>query len=361
MTGIGRFLRLFIAFASVARPHYQFYLYGNQHTDTSLDGGNISVRIVPERVTIWWDQFTLPALARSDRIELFLSPYIKGPRRVECPLVTTMHDLMFLVFPEYGGAHQRQKNLLFVTMARWVAKRANLILTDSEYSRRDIVRLLALGDEKVFVLPIGVDDSYRPVEEPHRHAEARRRYGIDGGYIFYLGNFKPHKNVATLLRAFARLDPALRGHQLVLGGRHDAWVPGLIAQAEALGVGERVQFVGEVAEEHMPVLYSGAELFVFPSKYEGFGLPPLEAMACGTAVVCSNRTSLPEVVGDAGLLVDPDDDEAMSVAMTRVLEDRETRVGLERRGLRRAAGFVADQLCARQLDILEAVAAGRLP
>ena len=362
MTGIGRFLRLFIAYASRERPNYQFFLYGNQHTDPSLHSENVEIRIVHERLTLWWDQVTLPSLARRDRAEIFLSPYIKGPRRVNCPLITTIHDLMFLEFPEYGGPGQRQKNLLFTHIARWVGKRANLILTDSEYSRQDIRRLLGLDDQKILVLPIGVDDSYRPVTEPEAHAATQRRYGIDSDYIFYLGNFKPHKNVGALLGAYARLDSATRAsHQLVLGGRRDVRVEELLSQADALGIKDRVQFIGQVEERDMPVLYSGARLFVFPSKYEGFGLPPLEAMACGTAVVCSNRTSLPEVVGDAGVLIDPVDIEGMASAMSAVLNDDGARATLEQAGLRRAAGFAADDLCARQLEILEAIAAGRLP
>ena len=143
MTGIGRYLRNFITYASRARPDYKFFLYGNQHTDPSVQNGNIAVRIAAEGRTLWWDQMVLPRLARADRMDVFLSPYIKGPGAVDCPLVTTIHDLMFLVFPEYayGGRHQRLKNILFTRIARWVNRRAALILTDSEYSRGDIQKV----------------------------------------------------------------------------------------------------------------------------------------------------------------------------------------------------------------------------
>jgi glycosyltransferase involved in cell wall biosynthesis len=356
-TGIGRYLRNFIAYASSARPEHRFFLYGNQHTDPEIGGENIEVRIRPEGMTLWWDQVVLPGLANQDRVDLFLSPFIKGPVRVGCPLVVTIHDLMFLVYTEYDSWRSRPKNALFRRMATWVGRRADLIIADSDYSARDIERLLGLDIAKVQVLPIGLDESYRPVEDEAALAEMRRRYGIEGPYIFYLGNFKPHKNVQALLRAFAGLEQELRDEYfLVLGGKPDAWTDERKGLAEELGVGRQVRFIGLVPEEDMPTLYSGAALFVFPSLYEGFGLPPLEAMACGAPVVASNRTSVPEVVGDAGLLVDPEDVEGMSREMEKVLGDAEEQRRLRQLGLTRAAAFRSRDICERQMRILEELA-----
>lgn len=318
------------------------------------------MRIAREGRTLWWDQVLLPALVREDRIDVFLSPYIKGPGRVQCLLVTTIHDLIDLIFPEYGGRYQRSKNLLFSRMARWVGRRATLILTDSEYSRGDIQNLLGLDGEKIQVLPIGVDETYRPVDDPARTESVWEGYGIKPPYIFYLGNFKPHKNVQALLKAFAGLEKALQTrYQLVLGGRPDRWQEERFQLARELGIEAHVRFIGQVEEEDMPTLYSGADVFVFPSLYEEFGLPPLEAMACGTVVVASNRTSIPEVVGEGGCLVDPEYIAALTAAVGRILTDEKWRLELEKQGLARAGLFCAADICERQMSILEQVAAGR--
>ena len=357
-TGIGRYLRNFIEFASQARPEYRFFVYGNQHTDTALTGGNVVARIAPERFTLWWEQVALPRWAAGDGVDLFLSPYIKGPGRVKCPLVVTIHDLLFLVFPEYTPWYRRPKLAVFTRIARWVGRRAVLILTDSEHSRRDIRATLGLAGEKIRVLPLGIEEAYRKVCEPSVMARARERYRIEPPYVFYLGNFSPHKNVQALLRAFARLQRGPGSEcELVLGGREDHWRAGLRELAAELGLAARTRFIGPVAEEDLPALYSGARVFVFPSLYEGFGLPPLEAMACGTAVVASNRTSIPEVVGDGGWLVDPEDVEELAAAMAILLADEAKRRDLVRRGQARARMFRSADLCARQLELLEEVAA----
>lgn len=354
MTGIGRFLRNFIAYARRARPQHDFVLYGNQTSETGLAAGNVQERIRTEGWTQWWDQVLLPQMANEDGIDIFFSPYIKGPLRVRCPLVVTVHDLMDLVFPEYGsGALSRW---LFKQMAVRVGRRADLILADSQYSADDISRLLGLSRDKVEVLPIGLEERYKPIADVEALALVQRKYGIEGPYLFYLGNFKPHKNVQGLIEVYATLPEDVRAKfQLVLGGREDRWCNERKRLVESLGVAGRVSFIGQVEEGDMPSLFSGAALFVFPSLYEGFGLPPLEAMACGTPVLCSNRTSLPEVVGAAGVLFDPDAKEAWSHALAALLANRVQREEMALQGLERAQIFRADALCERQMQILERV------
>ena len=356
-TGIGRYLHNFITHAVAARPGHTFFLYGNQHTVTSLQADNVRVRLADEGVTLWWDQMILASLARADGLDLFLSPYVKGPGRVACPLVTTIHDLLFMLFPEYSSWHRRPRNALLKLMARWVSERASLVLTVSEHAKRDIQALLGIAAGKIEVLPNSVDEAYQPVTDTNSLKEICERYGIEPPYIYYLGNFKPHKNVQSLLRAFASLPKEMRArYELVLGAKPDRWLGECRRLAQELGIGERTRFIGQVEEADMPALYSGAELFVFPSLYEGFGLPPLEAMACGTAVVVSDRTSLPEVVGDAGTLVDASDGVALPAAMARVLRDTDERRDLEAKGLARATGFRTEDTCERQMQILEQVA-----
>lgn len=355
-TGIGRFVRDFVRYASPARPDHHFFLYGNQHTLLPGAWPNVEARIVPERLTLWWDQRVLPGLARADRLDVLLSPYVKGPLRCPCPLVITIHDLLFLVLPE-GGWQGRLRNVCYKQMARRVARRATLVFSDSIHSSLDAQRFLGIAADKIRVLPLALSEGYQPVRDRAALEGAWQRYGVQPPYVFYLGHFRPHKNVQALLRAFASLGQGLRErYRLVLGGRPDHWQAGCQQLAGQLGIAGRVCFIGMVAEGDMPALYSGADLFVFPSLYEGFGLPPLEAMACGTAVVAANRTSLPEVVGEAGVLVDPEDLDGLAAAIGRILEDDEERGRLEQAGLERAARFSPPLIYERQLVMLEELA-----
>jgi glycosyltransferase involved in cell wall biosynthesis len=242
-------------------------------------------------------------------------------------------------------------------MARLVARRAAAVITDSEYSREDIVRLLGVPREKLVVLPIGITADYRPVDEPQVLARVTQHYGITRPYVLYIGNFKPHKNVKTLLHAFAKLPKTvLDTHQLVLGGALDAFQPAHAALALELGIAERVVFPGFIAEPDLPALYAAAALFVLPSVYEGFGLPVLEAMACGAPVVCGRVTSLPEVVGDSAVLIDPHNVAEMAVAIARVLTDTALRQELRVQGLLRAQQFTPPHTARRVLALLERVA-----
>ena len=357
-TGIGRYLRNFIAYVERARPQHEVILYGNQHSEAEWPGSNVRTRIALERWTQWWDQVTLPGMANADGIEVFLSPYIKGPMRVRCPLVVTIHDLMDLVFPEYSRGPVAR--MLFRQMARRVGLRADVVLADSQHSAEDIVRLLQLPREKIEVLPIGIEERYGPQSDDALPSALRDQYGISGEFIFYLGNFRPHKNVRSLIEVYADLPAPLRARfQLVLGGRLDPSVDEHRRCAMQCGVGEQVRFIGPVDECDMPALYGAAALFVFPSLYEGFGLPPLEAMACGTAVLCSNRTSLPEVVGDGGVLFDPDDRAGWQRLMGAMLADDSERSVWGQKGLQRARAFRVEALCERQMQLLESVGQGR--
>lgn len=355
-TGIGRFVRDFVRYASQARPTHSFFLYGNQHTVLPGQWPNVQARLVPERLTLWWDQRVLPKLARADRIEVLFSPYVKGPVCCPCPLVITVHDLLFLVLPE-GGWRGRLRNVFYKEMARRVARRADLVFSDSIHSSLDAQHFIGLAAAKIRVLPLALSEGYRPVRDRAALEEVWQRYGVRPPYVFYLGHFRPHKNVQALLRAFAALGEGLRSsYQLVLGGRPDHWQAGCRELAGQLGIAGQTRFIGMVAEADMPALYSGADLFVFPSLYEGFGLPPLEAMACGTAVVAANRTSLPEVVGEAGVLVDPEDLDGLSAAIGRILGDDVERRCLEEAGLERAARFSPSLIYEHQLALLEELA-----
>jgi glycosyltransferase involved in cell wall biosynthesis len=303
-------------------------------------------------MTPWWDQVTLPAALRRHGIQVFLSPYYKRPLAAACPVVVTIHDLFFVGYP---GRRRPLYDARMTWLARLYARGAAAIVTDSEHSRRAIVTRLGIPAWRVAVIPVGLGPEFRPAAPTPAQ---RERYGLGPAYALYIGNFRPHKNLPRLLHAWAALPATLRtAHRLVLAGGDHANRPALAALAVALGLGEGVVFPGLVADADLPAVYGGATLYVQPSLEEGFGLPALEAMACGAPVVASARGALPEVVGEAGLLVDPEDEGALSVALARILADRGDAAALAERGRARAAAFTAERTAGRVVDLLQASAA----
>ena len=261
--------------------------------------------------------------------------------------VVTVHDLGYLYYP---GAHRPFDRWYLHWSTRYHVRAARHLIADSQATRDDLIRHYRAAPERVTVVTPGCDEIFRPVTDANRLAQVKGRYNIRGDYLLHVGTLQPRKNVERLLGAFARLDGGL---QLVLAGKRGWLYDRIFRQVEELGLGDRVLFTGHVPQADLPSLMSGARLLAMPSLYEGFGLPVVEAMACGTPVVCSNASSLPEVAGDAALLVDPLDVEAWAEAMRRVLEDQRLRAELIARGLQQARQFSWGQ-CARQvLTILE--------
>ncbi|MBI3584713.1 MAG: glycosyltransferase family 4 protein [Nitrospinae bacterium] len=362
VTGIGRYLLNFLKFATTLKKDYQFILYGNQFTCLDYKSSNLTLKIILERITATWDHVLLPAHLKNDSVDVFLSPYIKAPILSPCPYITTIHDLLFLSTPEYTGWRYKLYNEIFKIFGKLVSKRASAIIADSEYSKKDIIKIFGVDEEKINVISLGISDEYKPVTNLYSIEKIKNIYNIKGKYILYVGNFKPHKNVKRLIEAFAEATPHLTptlqrgegvGIKLVLGGKRDKFVPLLEEQVNNLGIGDSVIFTDFIKDEDLPYLYSGAELFVYPSLYEGFGLPLLEAMACGTPVICSNTTSLPEVVWDAGILINPEDVKSMASAISKLLKDDMMREDLKIKGLNRAKEFTVEKCSLKILSLIE--------
>jgi glycosyltransferase involved in cell wall biosynthesis len=272
-------------------------------------------------------------------------------------MVVTIHDVVTLLLPEY---RERWINRLYTSIVALAARKAAAIIAVSETTKRDVSRVLGIAPDRIRVIGNAVDAQFRPVEDRQCLDALRARYGLPPQFILYLGGFDVRKNLARLLEAYARMSPALRAaYPLVIAGRafllgHPLY-PDPHSAVERLGLDDAVRFVGEIAQEDTPALYSAATLLAWPSLYEGFGLPVLEAMACGTPVVTSSTSSLPEVAGDAARLVDPRDVDAMATAITTLLEDSDARAQLVERGLRRAAEFTWDRVAATTVDVYHSV------
>lgn len=309
----------------------------------------VSTECPPLRIA--WEHAALPLAARRDRLDLFHGPMTVLPRFLPCPSVVTVHDLAFLRWPEQVPARRYR---YLAAGVRAATKRAARIIAVSASTKADITALLDVDPSRVAVTHLGVDARFRP-PSPEARAAFREQQELDKPYVLAVGNLEPRKNLPALLRAFARLAPEVP-HDLVLVGA-EGWLTGEIhATLDVLRLGGRVRMTGFVGDDELPIWYGAADLFVFPSRYEGFGLPVVEAMACGTPVITSNLSSLPEVAGDAAVLVDPADDAAIADGMRRVLTDGDLAGELRRRGRGHAAGFTWERTAEQTVAVYREVA-----
>ena len=298
-----------------------------------------------------WQRLRLPIPAEviTGPLDIFYSPdFVLPPTLHTTRTLLTVHDLSFLHFPDAFVPSLRE--YLARVVPRSVA-RADRVLADSESTRDDLIAHFGVPPEKVQVLYSGVDARFHPEKEPGEQERLRDKYGIEPPYILSVGTLQPRKNYVRLIEAFASLP--LTNLQLVIGGGRGWLYEDIFAEAEKHG--DRVHVLGFVDDTDLPALYRGAALFAFPSLYEGFGIPPLEAMACGVPAVCSNASSLPEVAGDAALMVDPLDTDGLAEAMSRALEDADLRRKMTDRGLAQAARFTWEAAARQLLDVFEAL------
>ena len=304
--------------------------------------------------------FDLTAKVWRDRPDLLHVQYT-APLVCPVPIVVSVHDVSFLEHPEY---FRRERALqLQLTVARTV-RRAAKILTVSEFSRASILKAYGDVDEdKVAVVPNAAASEFRPISHESAAAAVRARFAVNGPFLLGVGDLLPRKNQIGLIRAFARLLRAYPqfAHNLVFAGKETWFAHHVREAARESGVADRIRFLGFVSDTELLQLYNACDVFVFPSFYEGFGLPALEAMACGRAVVCSSTSALPEVVDGAALLFDPYSVDEMVRAMADLLLDLELRARMERLGLQRAAHFSWQNAAQQTLEVYHSVAAMSRP
>ena len=302
---------------------------------------------------LWWEQAGLLELGRSESFDLLHCPYFASPLFPNVPTVVTIHDVIPLVLPEYRRAiHVR----LYTHLVSAAARRARAITTVSETAKKDIVRTLGIPADRVHVIYNAADSSLHPVADRSTLEALRETYGIEQDFLLYFGGFDVRKNVMRVVRAFGSARESFqRPCQLLLAGSlglvgHPLY-PDPRPLIRKLGLESKVVLAGRIPEEDKAILYSASTALVFPSLYEGFGMPVLEAMACGTPVVTSKLSSLPEVAGDAALMVDPTDVEALAGAMVRMVNDRSLRDELAGKGLRRASEFRWEDSAMKTLEV----------
>jgi glycosyltransferase involved in cell wall biosynthesis len=293
---------------------------------------------------------TLVAEMRRHPVDLLHVQYT-APPFAPCVVVATIHDLSFEHLPHTFKRRSRMQLRLTV---RRTARTAAQVIASSDYSRRDLIETYGLSPDKVSTTPLAAPAYFAPVTDESEIRRVRSLYGIEGDYILAVGSIQPRKNLIRLIAAYAALRrqrPHATLPRLVLVGKR-AWLyEETLRSITEQGIATDVVFTGYVPEGDLPALYTGALCFVYPSYFEGFGLPPLEAMQCGAPVITGDRTSLPEVVGDAGLTIDPFDEQAISSAIARMIDDAGLRADFRRKGLERARLFNWHETARRTLQV----------
>lgn len=360
--GIGRFVRSLVkAIAEIDDQNHYVLVHASPNSGCIVDAPstpNITTRELRfrERVlTVIWHRLKLPLPVdfATGPIDIFHSlDFVLPPVRRAVTMIT-VHDLAFLIRPECADERLR------VFLERAVpssAARADYIITDSENTRNDVICLLDANPDRVFVVPGGVDPVFSPSNEEDL-AEVRRAYSLDHPYLLAVGVIEPRKNFPRLIDAYARFRVRTGlAYELVIAGAQGWLSEETFRQAAQCSFSSDVRFTGYVPDKHLAALYTGAEVFAYPSLYEGFGLPVLEAMACGTPVVCANTSSLPEFAGDAALLFPPEDPDEIADALETACGDPLLRQELRQRGTERAKRYQWRHAAERLIQIYERVA-----
>lgn len=369
LTGIGNYIvRLGAALAASGEADlYAFYGHRWRHGAPTVPGGShhgplarsrqLSDFIKPfvpfrRELRQAQQQLSFARGLRRHAIEVYHEPnYV--PIRYDVPVVVTIHDLSWLRHPE---THPRDRVRWLERGMPRVVERAAAIIVDSEFVRQEVTAGLDVAPARVRAIHLGVSGEFRPRGELETRAVLQALDLAHGGYVLSVGTIEPRKNVGHVLAAYARLPEALRNrYPLVVAGAGGWRAADLERDLHALAAAGRIRFLGNVPDADLPALYAGAAAFVFASKYEGFGLPPLEAMASGVPALVSDRASLPEVVGDAAWLIDPERPEDTAHRLEALLDDADARSVLARRGIERAARFTWDACARATLDVYRSV------
>jgi glycosyltransferase involved in cell wall biosynthesis len=357
--GIGTYIRNLLRQLARMDDRTEFVVLCRPEDRETLAGLGENFRVIPETAGNYSvaEQLRIPLALQREGVTLFHAPHYVLPPLVRCRSVVTIHDCIHLMFPQYlpnrfaFGYARASINL--------AARRATRVLTVSESSKRDILRFVDAAPEKIDVIYNAYDERFAidPLEEDV--VRVRERYQLQDEFVLYAGNVKPHKNLERLIDAFHIVRSRGLDHlKLVMIGDEISKYTALRRAVHQHQLHKYVRFLGYLPEETLAVMYRLAGVFVFPSLYEGFGLPPLEAMASGTPVVTSNVSSLPEVAGDAAVLVDPYDPQAIADGIYRVLTDADLRRALRRKGVARAGMFSWEQSVRRVRKIYSEVSNG---
>ncbi|HEX9987118.1 MAG TPA: glycosyltransferase family 1 protein [Chloroflexia bacterium] len=357
-SGVGYYTENLLTSVMNCAPEHKYVLFTNR--DVRGQWRQLAKETVYDRrffpVRAAWMQGVLPFALRDVKPDLCHFTNYLAPLSCDCPNIVTIHDMTVFITPRF---HRFKTLVLDRTLIPKVARRADAIITVSNSARYDILRYLKVPKEKVRVILSGASPLFQPVTDPERLEAVKAQYGLHQPFILYVGTIEPRKNLTRLIQAFGKLKQQRLPHKLVIVGQRGWHCAPIFAEVERLGLANDILFTGYVPSEDLPALYSLAESMAFPSLYEGFGLPVIEAMACGAPVVTSRSSSLMEVAGDVALLVDPLSVEELADALYRLHREPELREELSRQGILRASHFTWENTARATLDLYEHVTSAR--
>lgn len=352
-TGVGHYTFELARHLALAAPDHKFQLVSPFTFDPPIDDAGLpsNLKAIRPQVGAWrrrWFAIGLPLYLRQAAIDLFHGTNYDVPLWSKRPAVLTIHDLSLLL---YGSTHEGRLARRGRYRIPIMARRAAAIITPSQAVKAEVSRYLKINSSKLFVVPEAARSFFKPVPSAESDA-VRRRFKIDGNFILYVGTIEPRKNLITLLQAFEEiLRHTERKPQLVIAGKVGWLTDKLFTRAGQSDAADRLVFTGYVADEELRALYSAATLFVYPSVYEGFGLPVLEAMACGAPVITSDIPSLSETAGKAARLVSPHDPQALARNVVELLENESERQYLSQAGIQQAQQFSWEKAARSTLDV----------
>lgn len=333
--------------------NYHVYWSGNNYE--SIKKENCKIVMTSKKHQRFFEDNYFPANISNENIDIYHMPQngIGLSEVISCKKIVTIHDLIPYVMPETVG---RGYLLKFLKEMPLIIENSDGIITVSEFSKRDILRFFPIDESRIFVTPLAADKKYAPIDKNYCRNFLKDVYNLTNPFILYLGGFSERKNVASVLTAFSKVYKDLnKNYNLVIVGGYKDASQRLVKLTNELGIDSHVIFTGFVPEEHLPIFYNGCDTFIYPSFYEGFGLPPLEAMNCGTPVIVSNLTSIPEVVGDAGILINPYDISEISLAIGNLLSNEKLKTELSYKGLNRAKEFSWQNTAQNTLKAYESI------
>lgn len=353
--GVSAYIELLLRHLPQAAPRARWTVYAPPGVSSERLGSPAHMQLRPSRfdtskplTRIAWEQLVAPLALMRDRPDVLLCPLNVMPLLAPCPCVVTVHDLAFLRF----NLHKPAKRRYLATLTNRSVRRARHVITVSEFTRQEVLALLDVDPDCVTAIPNGRDTRFRP-QEPEAVEDFRAARELPERFVLFVGTLEPRKNLPTLLRAYAKVRAEL-AMPLVIGGGKGWLYDEIFALVRELGLERDVRFLGFVESADLPLLYAAATAFVYPSLYEGFGFPPLEAMATGTPVLISDTGALREVVGEAGLSVPAQDVDGMAAALLRITRDTELRVELREKGLERAQQFSWERASKSTAEVLHA-------